>query len=127
MESCPVKVSIHVTTFEGKRALVTVTYQNVSERDIWILRDAPNLFVFCEGKEVQDIGPSDKRAAYTMDDHERVAPHATIRRQVEISDQFDFFPGTHRYDIQTGGGYIDPVSDQYWEAPPAKTQFNLTR
>ena len=127
VNACPVSISIKVNVFEKTRALVTVTYENVSDGDILVLYDEPNLFVNRGGAEIHYIGRSDKRAAYTLKDYERVKAHNSIRKQVEISEQFDFLPGTHEYAIQTGGGYTDPVSGRDWSAPPAIAHFQLTR
>lgn len=127
MEDSPLKVSIQVKTFDSSRALATVTYQNVSEGDIWVLRYPPSLYVMLDGNEIQDIGRSEKRRAYTIADYDRVEAHAKIIRQVEISEQFDFLRGSHEYMIQTGGGYKDPITGRAWSAPPAKTKFELTR
>ena len=127
MEASPVAVSIEVAVLEGARAIATVTYRNVSGHDVWILQDPPNLFLECEGARVADIAPAIKRKPYTLADHERVEPGRAVQRQQEITSQFAWLPGTRRYTIDTGGGYVDPVAKTSFDAPPARTTFDFTR
>ena len=127
MDLTPVKVSIKVTTFEGKRALASITILNVSHHAVWILKDAPSLMLECDGAEVEDIGPMIKRREYTMADYDKVEPGELVNRQVEISNQFDYRRGTHSYTISTGGGYRDPVSRRFIAGPKATASFTLAR
>lgn len=123
----PVKVSIKVTTFEGKRALASIVISNVSGDSVWILKDAPSLMLECDGAEVEDISPMIKRREYSIADYEKVEPGQSVNRQVEISSQFAYRPGTHNYTITTGGGYRDPVSRQFIAGPKATASFMLAR
>jgi hypothetical protein len=127
VDTSPVTVSIQVATFEGARALATVTFHNRSEHEIWILRDPPNLFLECEGARIADIGPAVKRRPYTLADYERVEPGRVVHRQQEISDKFAWLPGAHCYEVAIGGGYVDPVSHARFEAPLVKASFELRR
>lgn len=127
MEVSPVKVSIKVTTFEGKRALASIVISNVSGDFVWILKDAPSLMLECDGAEVADIGPMIKRREYSIADYEKVEPGQSVNRQVEISSQFAYRPGTHNYTITTGGGYRDPVSRRFIAGPKATASFMLAR
>ena len=112
---------------EGSRAFATITLRNVSGRDVWILQDPPNLFLECEGARVADIGPTVKRKPYTMADYERVEPGRVVHRQQEITSKFAWLPGTRRYTISTGGGYVDPETNASFVAPLAQVTFELTR
>jgi hypothetical protein len=127
VEASPVAVSIEVAVLEGARAIATVTYRNVSGHDVWILRDPPNLFLECDGARVADIGPAIKRKPYTLADHERIEPGRAVQRQQEITSQFAWLPGTRRYTLSTGGGYVDPVSKTSFDAPLARAIFEFTR
>lgn len=123
----PMKVSIRVKTFEDKRALVCVTFENLSDNDVWVLRDSPPLFVKLNGQEIEEIGPSEKRRPYTINDYDKLKPHSSETKYVDISDQFAFAPGKHEYTIKTGGGYRDPVTGRSWDGPAAIATFVLER
>ncbi len=128
VEVSPLRASLDISVADPKHVLATIVKVNVSKTPIWILKDPPGVFVECEGREMRNIGPSDKRAAYKMDDYERVLPGQSVTRQLDLVDQFQWLPGTHTYVASTGGGYVDPTADDHFTPGTwAKTQFTLTR
>ena len=127
MKTNPVKVHLHVDTSVRGRVLATVVVDNVSDHVLRILKEPPGFFVVCEGQEVADIGPSDKRRAPGPADYEQVPPGKSATRQADLSAQFAWRPGRHVYTLQTGGGYDDPLAGERFDAPLATTEFTLTR
>ena len=124
----PVRASIDVCVVDSKRVLATIVKVNVSTRPIWILKDPPGVLVECEGREVTDIGIREKRAAYTLADHEQVLPGHSVTRQVDIAAQYEWPQGTHTYVARTGGGYVDPTADEHFTPGAwATADFTLTR
>ncbi|HEX7686429.1 MAG TPA: hypothetical protein VF453_01925 [Burkholderiaceae bacterium] len=127
MPANPLRVQMHVDTSLPKRVLVTVVYDNVSDQPIWIEKDGLNLFVYCEGAPIMDIGPSEKRRAPTLADFEQVAPGKSTTRQADIAQQFDWRPGRHVYTLKTSGSYDDPVAHRIVDGPAVKVEFSLSR
>ncbi len=122
----PVKKSLTII-HEGRNALsAKVTFSNVADFDIFVLNEEPFLFIKRGGQEIQEVGPSDKRKAYTIDDYERVSPGLSVERSKEISTLFDWKSGTHTYVASISGNYSDPVTHRSWQGSAIETSFSLS-
>ena len=118
---------MRVDTSLSRRLLVTVVYDNVSGQPIWIEKDTPSFFVYCEGAPVADIGPSEKRRPPTLADFEQVPPGKSTTRQADIAQQFEWRAGRHVYTLKTSGSYDDPVAHRIIDGPGVKVEFTLSR
>jgi hypothetical protein len=127
MHPNPLNVSLEVTVAQPGKVLAKVTLRNVSTRDIWVARDMPTLFLRVEGKDIRDIGPSDKREPKQADDFERVPPGGAVTRTADISRKFAYLPGRHAYELWTGSGYRDPRTKEKWPGSGVTAVFELRR
>ena|ERR1035437_8511408 len=127
MTKIPVRKSIAVSIQAPMKLMVLVRFSNISDGDIFVLRDPPPLFVTADGQDIPDIGPSEKRKAYTLEDYERVpAGHATERRQ-NIASQFEWKPSRHTYEVSVSGNYTDPTTGQSWKGRRVAAKFEWTQ
>src|ERR1039458_7740437 len=74
MTDMPVRKTIAVVRPDTRQLVVVVRFENVSNFDVFVLKDPPPLFVTSGTTDIDDIGPSEKRKPYTLADYERVAP-----------------------------------------------------
>ena len=128
MKKIPVQKTLSVSVDKKSHLIVVrIGFQNVSDSDVWVLRPPPNLFLSSEGEDVDYVGRTDKRSAYTLADYEKVPPGGKVERVVEISKLYDFKPGNHHYVVSLPGGYKDPETGERWEAPTVKAGFDFAR
>jgi len=107
--------------------VAVVRFENVSNFDVFVLKDPPPLFVTSGTIDIDEIGPSEKRKPYTLADYERIAPKQGTERNREISSTFAWLPGTHTYEVSISGNYEDPCDHRTWKGPRVTTRFAWTK
>lgn len=127
MTTIPVRTSITVSSPAPMQLVVVVRVSNVSDRDVFLLKDPPSLFVTADGHDIAEIGPSEKRKPYTLADYERVPPGRTTERRQNVAALFAWKPGTHTYEVSVTGNYTDPTDGRSWKAPRVAAEFVWTR
>lgn len=123
----PISVALEVAFPAPGDVMAKVTYRNVSQMDVWLLRDMPNLFLRVGGKDVRDVGPSEKREPYGPDDFERVPPGQQVTRTADITRKFAYLAGRHTYELWTGSGYRDPKTGEKWSGTGVTASFEFER
>jgi hypothetical protein len=127
MTEIPVKKSVAAASPVIGQLVVVVRFENVSDFDVFVLKDPPSLFVTSGTIDIDDIGPSEKREPYTLADYEVVAPKQGTERRQEISSTFAWLPGTHTYEVSISGNYEDPVDHRTWKSARVAAQFAWTK
>ena len=124
----PVRKTIAVVRPPDTSQLVVVArFENVSNFDVFVLKDPPPLFVTSGTTGIDDIGPSEKRKPYEPADYERVAPAQSTERRQEISSAFAWLPKTNTYEVSISGNYEDPADHRTWNSPRVAARFDWTK
>lgn len=123
----PITVALEVVFPAPGEVLAKVTFRNASQAEVWLPRDMPNLFLRADGKDVRDVGPSEKREPRGPDDYDRLPPGEQVTRSADITRRFAYLPGRHTYELWTGNGYRDPKTGEKWSGPGVTATFELGR
>jgi hypothetical protein len=126
MTDMPIRKTIEISRPIAGQLVVVVRFENVSNFDVFVLKNPPPLFVTSGTMDLDEIGRSEKRRPYTLADYERVSPTHTAERTREISSTFAWLPGTHTYEVSISGNYEDPSDHRRWESPRVAARFDWT-
>jgi hypothetical protein len=127
MTKMPLKKTIAVSSPSPGHLIVAVRFKNLSNFDLFVLKDEPFVYVTSGTTEIDDIGPTVKRKPYTLADYERLAPEQTIEKSRDIAAQFDWLSGTHVYTVSVSGDYEDPVNGEKWKGSRVSATFSWTK
>ena len=122
----PVKKTLTVAQHD-KRLILRFAFENTATFDVFVLKDAPSVFITCNGQDIDEIGPSEKRKPYTIADYELVSPGKSTLRTLEITERFAWLPGKHKYITSVSGDYKDPTNQQIWKASRLSVEFTWSK
>ena len=109
------------------RVVLIIKYSNFTKEDLYVSPISPTLTLLDErGNELPYIGPMAKRAPLKISDYIRLHNGETYTRQVGLSEQYQFKAGV-KYTVNFPGGYFDPLTDHYFDGPPAIASFEIKR
>jgi len=119
----PLQKTLRISVDARGRLMAAVSYRNLADFDVFVPKEQPTIFVESEGKEIEDIGPSEKREPYTIDDYIRLAPGRHVEGQIDMTDLYAWKPGSHVYEGSITGNYTDPVDGRAWKGERVRVQF----
>lgn len=109
---------------EKDRAIALASYKNISNEDIYILKDRPNIYIYLNDKPIDFIGIIYKKSEPAIDDYQKIPPKGETFRKFDITNDFDFKLGLHRYKAVLSGGYVDPIKDVFFYGKSKTILFN---
>jgi hypothetical protein len=112
---------------DRSQILASITYENVADFDVFVLRDQPSIFIQSEGRDILNIGPSEKRTKYSVVDYIRLAPKSRIEFRYDLTKLYDWETGTHEYEASISGNYRDPNDKREWVSPRIVAKFQLSK
>jgi len=119
----PLQKTLRISVDGKGRLMAAISYRNVADFDVFVLKDQPTVFVESQGQEIEEIGPSEKREPYTIDDYVRLAPGGQVGGQIDMTDLYAWRPGSHSYEGSITGNYTDPVDGRAWKGDRVRAQF----
>lgn len=133
----PVSERLQVRSAHGK-VLVRVTLENRSAQAVYVPKAiatsgtlSGKLFEIedtADGTPVMYVGMMVKRGPLGADDFVTLAPHAQHRNTIDITSDYAFKDGTHRYRIKHEGSYLTGLAavEAATPMPVASAEFQLT-
>lgn len=109
---------------EKDSVIALASYKNISNENIYILKDRPNIYIYLNNKSVDFIGVIYKRSEPTIDDYQKIPPKGKAFRKFDITNDFDFKQGLHTYKAVLTGGYVDPIKDVFFYGKSKTIFFN---
>lgn len=109
---------------EKNKIIAVARYKNISNESIYILKYRPNIYIYLNDSPIDFIGVIYKKSEPSIDDYQKILPNGVTVRKFDITNDFDFKPGLHRYKAVLSGGYIDPIKNEFFHGKEITTFFN---